>query len=308
MHSLILHHFDRAVRRPRAVEERLGLQSLGLVPAISIPQRRATEGSRLLMAMERFALPQRSPHKQQESGPDLTRKVLDDPFSHFSEGLRSTKTALDIMALTRPIKCLGVISAIPGEGKSTISVNLANLFAGSGKSTLLIDGDMRNPQLSRHLAADADHGLLELIAGAQSLAQTTRSVRQSPLRFVPTVLRQRIANTGDLLASERMRGVLAEARREYEQVIVDLPPLGPVSDARAIAPQIDAFIMVIHWGHTRFDVLEEALNTFGEAADKIVGVVLNKVDYQQLRNMEPYSYNYYYNKSYAKYGYAYSQD
>ena len=211
------------------------------------------------------------------------------------------------MALTRPINCIGMISASPGEGKSTIAVNLANLFAGGGQSTLLIDGDMRNPELSRQLAIDAKTGLLELIAGGIPLAKATRAIPETTLRFVPAVLQQRIANSSDLLASERMRTVLTEARKEFQHIIVDLPPLGPVSDARAIAPLVDAFIVVTKWGHTRFDVLEEAMANFGIAGDKIVGVVLNQVDYQVLRNMEAYSHGYYYNKHYSKYGYAYSE-
>jgi polysaccharide biosynthesis transport protein len=304
-HALIASNFDRAVRRPRDVEEKLGLECLGMVPVIATPRRQKNGG--ILGAVERFAFASVSP-AQAEPGPDLTRMVLDDPFSHFSEGLRSTKTALDILALTRPMGCVGLISAIPGEGKSTIAVNLANLIASGGRKTLLIDGDMRNPTLSRQLGIDAKHGLLELIAGAESLDKTARAVPQSKLKFVPTILQQRIANSGDLLASARMRSVLAEARQNFENVIIDLPPLGPVSDARAISPLVDAFIVVIKWGYTRFDVLEEALINFGIATDKIVGVVLNHVDYQYLRNSEPYSYGYYYNKNYTKYGYTYSQD
>jgi succinoglycan biosynthesis transport protein ExoP len=308
-HALIVRNFDRAVRRPRDVEEKLGLECLGMVPVIAADRRakNVSKGSKILVAMESLALVPLSPN-QAVPGPNLTRKVLEDPFCHFSEGLRSTKTALDILALTRPMGCVGVISAIPGEGKSTIAINLANLIAGSGRKTLLIDGDMRNPELSRQLGTDAKHGLLELIAGTVSLNQAARAVPQSTLQFVPTILQQRIANSGDLLASTRMRSVLEEARRDFQNVIIDLPPLGPVSDARAISPLVDAFIVVIKWGYTRFDVLEEALVNFGIASDKIVGVVLNHVDYQHLRNSEPYSYGYYYNKNYAKYGYSYSQD
>jgi succinoglycan biosynthesis transport protein ExoP len=90
-------------------------------------------------------------------------------------------------------------------------------------------------------------------------------------------------------------------------VIVDLPPLGPVSDARAISPLVDSFVLVVKWGSTRFDVLEEALTNFGVAADKIAGVILNNVDYRELHNLEAYSHGYYYNKNYSKYGYSYQE-
>ena len=133
VNALVLRNFDRAMRRPRDVEERLGLECLGMVPLIATRQRKTTsQGPKLLQAVERLmAVPVKE--SPPDADLDLTRKVLDDPFSHFSEGLRSIKTALDILALTRPIKTLGVISAMPGEGKSTIAVNLANLFAAAGR-------------------------------------------------------------------------------------------------------------------------------------------------------------------------------
>jgi succinoglycan biosynthesis transport protein ExoP len=309
VHALVLRNFDRAMRRPRDVEERLGLECLGMGPLIGTHKRKKTtsQAPTLLQTVERWiAVPVKESHP--EVGLDLTRKVLDDPFSHFSEGLRSIKTALDILALTRPIKTLGIISATPGEGKSTIAVNLANLFAAAGRSTLLIDGDMRNPQLSRLLSPDAKSGLVELIAGKIAFTKALRAIPQSALRFIPTVLQQRIANTADLLASAQMRTALSEVQNVFEQVVIDLPPLGPISDARAMSPLIDAFIVVANWGHTRFEVLEDAMANFGIAADKVVGVVLNKVDYNELHNMDAYSHGYYYNKNYAKYGYAYGQD
>jgi succinoglycan biosynthesis transport protein ExoP len=307
-HALVLRNFDRAMRRPRDVEERLGLECLGMVPLIATRQRKTTsQGPRLLQTVERWmAVPLKE--TPPDANLDLTRKVLDDPFSHFSEGLRSIKTGLDILALTRPIKTLGVISAMPGEGKSTIAINLANLFAAGGRTTLLIDGDMRNPQLSRLLSPDAKSGLVELIAGKIAFPKSMRAIPQSTLRFIPTVLQQRIANTADLLASGQMRTVLGEAQSVFDQVIIDLPPLGPISDARAMSPLVDAFIVVAKWGHTRFEVLEDAISNFGIASDKVVGVILNQVDYSELRNMDAYSHGYYYNKNYAKYGYAYSQE
>jgi polysaccharide biosynthesis transport protein len=104
-----------------------------------------------------------------------------------------------------------------------------------------------------------------------------------------------------------MRNILEDVRKEFQQIIIDLPPLGAVSDARAVSPMIDAYIVVANWGHTRFEVLDEAIANLGIAADKIVGVVLNKVDFTALYNMDAYSHSYYYNKNYAKYGYTYAE-
>lgn len=344
-HALMLRNLDRTLRRPRDVEERLRLECLGLVPLVGNGAKTKPKGevAKLLAVVEQAAYaaglpvkgrqqdanakgdkllewiqqagpltgapPRRAPNSGEAKAPQvnpLMRQVLDDPFSHFSEGLRSVKTTLDIVGLTRKLQCIGLISAVPGEGKSTIAVNLANLLTGGGRSTLLIDADLRNPELTRQMGGEATAGLLHLLASMATLPEATMPLPKTSLRFVPTVLKQRIANTSDLLACDRMRAILEEARQNYEQVIIDLPPLGPVSDSRAISPHIDAFILVVKWGGTRIEVLEEAIASFGPAADKIIGVVLNKVDFHELRKMEGTSQGYYYNKHYAKYGYTYS--
>jgi succinoglycan biosynthesis transport protein ExoP len=310
-HSLALVNFDRAVRRPRDVEERLGLECLGLVPLVrpdkTTPQPiTATDKLKLLLPNpDRLNAP--SKPEQHENRPDLLFKMVDAPFSHFSETIRWVKTTLDIAALTRRVHTIGVISSIPGEGKTTIAVNLAQSFSAGGHTALLIDADMRNPDLSRKLGVGAETGLVEVIAGLVPLDGATCVVPRSKLHFMPTFLKFRIPNSGDLLASERMREVLTDAQQQFDRIIIDLPPLGPISDSRAISPLLDAFIVVVRWGSTRVDVLEAALADLGVATDKIVGVVLNGVDYDELKHMDGHS-GYYYNKRYAKYGYTYSPD
>jgi polysaccharide biosynthesis transport protein len=303
-HSLVRQNFDRSVRRPRDVEERFRLNCLGLVPLI-VPRESLQARSEAAKAAGRAVPLVVKKPPAPRAVLDLTHKTAEEPFSHFSERMRSIKTALDGLAQLHPVQCIGVISAVPGEGKSTVAVNLAQAFARGGRSTLLIDADLRSAQLSRLLLSDAGYGLVELMAGSVPLNQATRILSGSKLCFVPAVLKRRIANSGDLLASERMHTVLTAARHGFDQVIIDLPPVGAISDARAIAPLVDAFILVVNWGSTRFDVVEQALGDFGIAADKIIGVVLNKVNFREL---DIYSQGYYHNEHYVKYGYTYEQE
>lgn len=306
-HSVIRHNFDRAVRRPRDVQQRLGLECLGLVPLSLAKGRQSAQASAQSRPEPKTGSPQPKVFGTKDPS-DLFFKTLNDPLSHFSESLRTVKTALDIVALSCSTQCTGIISTVPGEGKSTVAVNLAQLYASSGRSTLLIDADLRKPELSRRLGSGANRGLLEVIGGVDSLATATRNVDQSTLRFLPAVLHQRIVNSGDLLASDRMRTVLSDARRDFHHIIIDLPPLGPLSDALAISPLIDAFVLVVNWGQTRFDMIEEALANFSVASDKLVGIVLNKVNFRELRDRDAYSQGYYYNKQYSKYGYTYAEN
>ena len=119
-HSLVRHNFDRSVRRPRDVEERLRLNCLGLVPLIvprESPQAKSEAAKLLATAGQVAPLVVKKPPAP-NSVPDLTHKAAEEPFSHFSERMRSIKTALDGMAQLHPVQCIGVISAIPGKARA----------------------------------------------------------------------------------------------------------------------------------------------------------------------------------------------
>jgi succinoglycan biosynthesis transport protein ExoP len=227
-----------------------------------------------------------------------------DPLSRFAESVRSIKTSIDLAAITGAVKFIGILSALPNEGKSTVAANLASLFANSGAKTLLVDCDLRNPSLSQNLAPNAVHGLLQVMQATVSVDAALWSDPDTDLKLLPAGTTGRLTNAADLLGSERMKDVLNSLSERFDYIIIDLAPLGATADARAISPQIDGFIMVIEWGKTRQDVLHEALKSMAMARDKFIGAVLNKVNYRELNNIDGYSPGYYYNKSYGRYGYT----
>ncbi|TGV81796.1 adenylyl-sulfate kinase, partial [Mesorhizobium sp. M2D.F.Ca.ET.145.01.1.1] len=96
------------------------------------------------------------------------RVRIDAPASMFSETLRSAKIAFDVVMEGQGSRVIGVISVLPGEGKSTVAANLAGLLAANGARTLLIDGDLRNPGLSRSLGMEAEQGLMEAVVSGQT--------------------------------------------------------------------------------------------------------------------------------------------
>jgi Mrp family chromosome partitioning ATPase len=122
--------------------------------------------------------------------------------------------------------------------------------------------------------------------------------------LLPAGVTGRLANSADLLGSERMKVVLNDVSERFDYIIMDLPPVGATVDARAVSPQIDCFVMIVEWGKTRYDVLDEALTSMAMAREKFIGAVLNKVNYRELNNFDGYSPGYYYNKSYVQYGYS----
>ncbi|MBO0732790.1 MAG: polysaccharide biosynthesis tyrosine autokinase, partial [Methylocapsa sp.] len=203
--------------------------------------------------------------------PLLFNHVLDEPFSQFTESLRSIKIASDLAARQDPVKVFGVTSILPHEGKSTIAANYAQLIAQCGFDTVLIDADFRNPTLSRQFISKSP-GLSEVISGQLELQKVLLADRRTGLKVVPSGLRSKLLNTNELLASAGMRNIAAGLRETCDYIVVDLPPLVPVVDARAAINFIDAYILVIEWGRTRIDAARRSLANAPEIYERVLGV------------------------------------
>jgi succinoglycan biosynthesis transport protein ExoP len=210
------------------------------------------------------------------------RVSIDSPASMFSETLRSAKIAFDVVMEGQGSRVIGVISVLPGEGKSTVAANLAGLLAANGSKTLLIDGDLRNPGLSRGLGMETEQGLMEAVVSGQTWQSVGKIDRQTKLAIIPAVLRGHFSHTSELLSSAGMRRFIENAKETFEYIVVDLPPLGPVVDAKAFAPLVDGFVLVTEWGRTPRAMVRSMLESEPYVANKIVGAVLNKVDLKKL--------------------------
>jgi polysaccharide biosynthesis transport protein len=232
------------------------------------------------------------------------RQVVDEPLSGFAEAFRSIKIAADIDGSSRNHKVIGITSTIPGEGKSTVASNLAELIAHSGKRVILLDGDLRNPTLTRALAPDAKVGLLEVLNNQISLNDAITIDDETGLGFVPALLKLRVVHTNEILASEALKNLIDRLRDAYDYIIVDLPPLAPVVDVRAAAKIVDSYIYVIEWGQTRKNFVQRELSAAPELHDLLLGVVLNKADVRVMGRYEEYYGSYYSKKYYGSYGYS----
>ena len=210
------------------------------------------------------------------------RVSIDSPASMFSETLRSAKIAFDVVMEGQGSRVIGVISVLPGEGKSTVAANLAGLLAANGSKTLLIDGDLRNPGLSRGLGMETEQGLMEAVVSGQTWQSVGKIDRQTKLAIIPAALRGHFSHTSELLSSAGMRRFIENAKETFEYIVVDLPPLGPVVDAKAFAPLVDGFVLVTEWGRTPRAMVRSMLESEPYVANKIVGAVLNKVDLKKL--------------------------
>jgi succinoglycan biosynthesis transport protein ExoP len=232
----------------------------------------------------------------------LLWRVIDEPFSRFSEGIRSIKVAEDIRGVSRSNKVIGITSALPNEGKSTIAIALAQQMAHAGSNVLLLDCDIRNPVLSRRLATGARAGLVEVLQDGASIQHVMWTDPQTGLCLVPTVMNARNPNSSNLLGSYMMSALMDGLREVFDYVVVDLPSLVPVVDVRATVNLVDSYVFVIEWGRTRIEVVQHTLNAALGVYDNMLGIVLNKVNVNALNRYENHRGDYYYKRYYGRYG------
>lgn len=223
------------------------------------------------------------------------------PWSSFAETLRAARIAIDFTAGSEKCKVIGVTSTLPGEGKSTISINLAELLASQGARVILIDGDLRNPGTTTIVAPHANEGLIEALTESRDPRRLLLKNTANTLSFLPAVPTRRVSHSAELLSSQQMHRVLTSFTSEADYVIIDLPPLGPVVDARAISSRLDGFLYVVEWGKTARRVVRETLSTEIAVGEKCIGVILNKVDTNKMKLYQSFGSSDYYRSSYLKY-------
>jgi succinoglycan biosynthesis transport protein ExoP len=277
---------DRAIRTSEQAEALLGTDCLAILP---------------LLAAEASPDGEYPPERPQALRPNagVFRAVVNDPFSRYTEGVRSIKVAVDLNNQARSGRVVGLSSALPNEGKSTVAASLALLCAQAGARSILVDGDLRNPSLTKLMAPNADKGIIQVIHGTARLEDVICKDDATGLHFLPAVIPFPLAYSSEILASDLMRGMIDNLSKQYDYVIVDLSPLAPVIDVRSTGHFIPTYVLIVEWGKTNIEVLEQALGHARTVREKLLGVVLNKADTTLLKRYEGYGTDYYYHPNYS---------
>ena len=221
------------------------------------------------------------------------------PFSATAEALRYIKVAIDLHPTGA--KIIGMVSALPGEGKTTVATSFAAFVAKSGAKALLIDADLRNPSMTRSLGHADAPGLLNMVADKSDYKSLLIPDDRYKFDFLPASTRIKPTNSADVLTSNVIKDMLKSASAEYDYVIVDLPPILPVVDVKASAHLFDAFVMVVEWGGTSSDEVVKAVGASPVLSERLLGSVLNRADEAAMRRIEGYSdrrYHYYSSETY----------
>lgn len=276
--AIFMEFKDRSVRDPREFEELLSSKIIGQVPSFE----NDAELTKVLGKLQGEAAKIR---------PSLV--CFHSPNSRASEGIRSLRTQV-LFSLGGDRKVLSVSSANSGAGKSTIASNLSVSLAQSGKKVLLVDCDMRLPQVHEIFGEDNKFGLADAVENSDKLLSLVRGTPISNLSIMTSGVSKR--NPAELLGSAEFKAIIESLREQYSYVILDCPPVLPVSDPAIIAPLSDGMLFVAIVNKQSRPETSNAKKILEGVGAKFIGIVMN-------RSERAAKYGY---RSYgATYGYGY---
>lgn len=215
------------------------------------------------------------------------------PRSPRAEAFRHVRTNLTFVDVDRPAGSLVITSALLEEGKSTASCNLAISLAQAGESVILVEADLRRPRVADYLGVERAVGLTSVLTGQVSLDDALQPWGDGRLQVLPSGPIP--PNPSELLGSNGMSRLLENLQRLGQHVIIDAPPLLPVTDAAVLGAKVDGVILIVRSGHTSRDQLARATETLRSVGARVLGSVLNMVP---TGGPDAYHYGYgYYGKS-----------
>jgi receptor protein-tyrosine kinase len=192
-----------------------------------------------------------------------------------AEAYRAIRTNLQFLDVDHPPRAIVISSAIPGEGKSTLAVNLATVLAQSGNRVMLLEADLRRPRVTRYMGLVGGAGLTNVLAGSADLDEVVQPWGDGKLNILAAGPMP--PNPSEMLGSAQMRALLAEVRETHDFVVIDAPPLLPVTDAAVLAVLSDGCVLSTRFGRTRREELAEAAAALARIDARLLGVVLNRV-------------------------------
>lgn len=196
-----------------------------------------------------------------------------DPKSPAAEAFRVLRTNLQFMGLDAPLKSLLVTSASPGEGKSTVTANLAVAFAQAGARVCLVDADLRRPTAHKLFGLDNWNGLTTALVGQSPVEHSLRETAVEGLLVLPSGPIP--PNPAELLGSQRMVRLLADLQDRFDLVLVDTPPVLAVTDACVLAPKVGGALVVARSGAVDRQQVVRAKESLEAVKAQVLGVVLD---------------------------------
>ena len=269
-------HLDQTIRYSEDVFHFLGVPVLGFIPTFGALNGKKHKS---IARADRELIPGLAGSKSVASGTLIQEHHSTDLGIHkgssFSEAFRELRTSVILSASGRFTNSILVTSAQPGEGKTTVAVNLAYSLAQLGKPVLLVDADMRRPNIQKYFP-QKESQLSSYLAGEgawQQMVYPTSINHLHVLHCGPIPV-----NPSELLSSDRMRALIQESMATYRFVILDSPPLLNRADSRIMGSMVGATILVVKGGETPRQVVQYAESQARSVGTNLIGVVLNNLD------------------------------
>ena len=204
------------------------------------------------------------------------------PKSPISEQFRTIRTNINFMAIDKPIKTLAMTSANMSEGKSTVTDNVAVVWAQTGQRVLLIDSDLRRPTLHATFNKSNQHGLTTILTSGTNSVDLREIIQSSGVENLDILTSGPIPpippNPAELLNSQRMKTLLDTVKGIYDMVIVDVPPMLEVTDTQILSRHLDAIVLVVKQGQTQKLAVKRTVELLNLAHANLLGYVMNDVN------------------------------
>ena len=305
--AFFFEYLDNTLKTPEEVERYLRLPNLAVVPdflgtngrGYGYYARSYGYGHRARhQALEKKAelLGQEAVPEAQSNTPSKELVVSAHPLSVVSEAYRTLRTAILLSRAGEPPRTILFTSGTHSEGKTASTINTAIVFAQMGVKVLVIDADLRRPRCHKVLGIASEPGLTELLTGQREPQEVARPTAIENLFLISCGSSP--PNPAELVGSRKMQETLAFLQAHFDYVLIDSPPVMPVSDAILLSTMVDGVVLVVGGQETPKHVVREARARLGYARAKILGVMLNRV------NMQSGDYSYYYRHYYGYYNHT----
>jgi succinoglycan biosynthesis transport protein ExoP len=267
--AFLLDYLDQSIKEPGDVERFLELPLFGVVPLMD------------------------------------EKKIINEkgekPSKNLIEPFRALRANLKHITQQNNMKVLMLCSAVKGEGKTTLAINLAISLAIDGKKVILVDGDLRRSQIHHYLSIPKENGFCDYLNETKALADIVKPTEHENLFVITSG--DRPFNPAELLGTPRFEQMIGELRTMTDIVIFDSPAFLPVSDTMTMAPKMDAVILVVRSRWTPLKAAKQTKNQLKRIDSRIIGAIYNGVS--QTHGYYPYYYGYY---GYYAYRYAYTYE
>lgn len=295
--AFFFEYWDNTLKTPEEVERYLHLPNLTVVPDFlklnGHTYGYAPKAVHHTVNNKKSGVKGQKPALQPGFGASKELVIAHHPMSMLSEAYRTLRTSILLSRAGEPPRIILFTSGTHGEGKTSTTLNTAVVFAQMGVKVLVIDADLRRPRCHKALGVERGLGLTELLTGQREAPEVIIPTGVENVSFLSSGSSP--PNPAELLGSKKMRESLAFLREQYDYILIDSPPVIPVSDAVLLSTMVEGVVFVVGGQQTPKHVVREAQARLGYARAKVLGVVLNRVDVQNG------DYAYYYHHYYSYY-------